>query len=329
MKLRHHPFLVIPASIAAVAVTGGLAPAALASPARSGSPAGASGPHVVATIAVGSSPEGVAVDRLTGRVYVVNNAGGSVSVINGSTNKVLATISGFHGPTAVGVDPRTGRVYANGYGSNGRETAVISERTDKVIANIGACCGPIAVNPRTDTIYEATAVINGQTNKVVATITDPFTITGEAVDPQTNRIFVSEGDQDSVAMISGYTNKVLVRTQLGDFETTDVAVDPRADLTYVPILNQLVYVISGKTGKGVGIMGAGTGANGVAVNPRADLIYVANPYDNTVTVDNGQNEQTTATVPVGNFPFKVAANPATGNVYVTDQQDNTVSVIAP
>ncbi len=326
MKRRHRLIIPIPAIIAGLAATSGLAPAALASQAASGS--AASGPHVTATIPVGTNPARVAMDPRTGKVYVTNSSSGTVSVISGTTNKVTATLSGFHQPTGVAADPATGRVYVAGYGS-GNQTAVISERTGKVIAAIGTCCGPIAVNPRTDTIYEGTRVISGSTNKVIAVIKDPFTITGEAADPRTRRIFVSEGDQDSVAMISGYTNKVLVRTQLGDFETTDVAVDPQTDLGYVSILNQLVYVISGKTGKDVGGMSAGTGANGVAVDPRTDLIYVANPYDNTVTVDNGQTEQLVTTVPVGNFPVAVAANPATGIVYAANQRDGTVSVIAP
>ena len=72
----------------------------------------------------------------------------------------------------------------------------------------------IAVNPGTDRIYagdeQGVAVINGQTNKVVAQVTYPArSFTGGAVNPRYNRVFFGEGDQQTVVMINGYTNKVI------------------------------------------------------------------------------------------------------------------------
>ena len=47
---------------------------------------------VTATIPVGTSPGGVAVDPAAGTVYVANFGGGTVSVIDAATNTVTATI---------------------------------------------------------------------------------------------------------------------------------------------------------------------------------------------------------------------------------------------
>jgi YVTN family beta-propeller protein len=52
-------------------------------------------PHVVATIPVGMAPASIAVNPQTNRIYVANYSisGGSVSVIDGSSNTVIATVA--------------------------------------------------------------------------------------------------------------------------------------------------------------------------------------------------------------------------------------------
>ncbi len=68
---------------------------------------------VVATIPVGTGPEGIAVDPITNTIYTANYSSDSISVIDGSTNTVVATIntgSGFE-PDAIAVNPRTNTVW--------------------------------------------------------------------------------------------------------------------------------------------------------------------------------------------------------------------------
>ena len=56
---------------------------------------------VVATVAVGSYPHGVAVNPNTNRIYVANSVSNNVSVIDGATNTVVATVPvGQLAPTA-------------------------------------------------------------------------------------------------------------------------------------------------------------------------------------------------------------------------------------
>jgi YVTN family beta-propeller protein len=338
MELSHRFLIVIPAAFATVMATMGLAPAALASHGGTPAPAVTATPHVTATISVGSAPYAIAADPSTGKVYVTNSADGTVSVINGKTNKVIATIPGFYDPRAVAVNPRTGRVYVTWYNnsSNVSKTSVISEHTDKVIATISGVGGGegIAVNPRTDTIYtgddQGVAVINGRTDKVVAQVKySPAPLTGGAVNPRYNRVFFGEGNQESVVMINGYTNKVITHIPI-PFPVTDVAVDPRTNLLYVADYDTFVQVLNARTGQFTGDFdAAGNGNQGIAVNPQTHLVYVTSPDANVVTVVNGQTGQRVAAVSVAGFPFAVAVNPATGNAYVADQSSNTVSVIAP
>lgn len=335
MKLTHRPLLMVPASVAAAAAITGLAPAALAASAGGGFQA-SQGPHVIATIPVGTQPSQVAVNPRTDMIYVTNNQSGSVSVINGRTNKVTATITGFSNPNAVAVNPRTGKVYV----TDGT-VFVINGRTSKVIATIPVTnAGAVTVNTSTDRIYVAggsgntiITVINGQTDKIVAGVKQvkAFVVPHAlAADPRNDRIYVAEGNQGAAAVVSGRTNKVIANIDLGEFFPNDgVAVDPGLGNAYVSAEDYAVDVINTRTNENTGSIPAGDGADGVAVDPHTHLVYVTNPYANTVSVDNGSTGQTVATVPVGNTPVAVAADPSTHVVYAVNQADNTVSVIAP
>ncbi|HIC93970.1 MAG TPA: hypothetical protein EYP09_06955, partial [Anaerolineae bacterium] len=90
----------------------------------------------------GYYPHEVAVNPLTGRVYVHNRSGGPegrglLSVIEGATGEVVATVAlGSSGwpPGQVAVDPERGRVYAVSRGD--RLLTVVEEATCQVVAEI-------------------------------------------------------------------------------------------------------------------------------------------------------------------------------------------------
>jgi len=60
---------------------------------------------VIATVSVGTSPEGVGVNPLTNGIYVANFNSNNVSVIAGNINSVIATIPVGANPRGVGVNP--------------------------------------------------------------------------------------------------------------------------------------------------------------------------------------------------------------------------------
>jgi YVTN family beta-propeller protein len=69
----------------------------------------------------------------------------------------------------------------------------------------------------------------------------------------------------------------------------------------------------------------GNSPRSIAVNPSTNRIYVANIFDNTVSVIDGTTNTVIATVDVGNSPTDVAVNPSTNRIYVTSA--GAVSVI--
>jgi YVTN family beta-propeller protein len=68
-------------------------------------------PKVTATVPVGDGPFGVAVNPISGRVYVANRDDDSVSVIDPLTNTVAATVPVGRGPIGAAVNPLTSQVY--------------------------------------------------------------------------------------------------------------------------------------------------------------------------------------------------------------------------
>jgi YVTN family beta-propeller protein len=91
---------------------------------RIGPTAAIAAPTVTATIPIGSESDAVAVNPVTGDVYVTNFSDGTVSVISGLTGMVVATIPVGDGPVGVAVHPPTGAVY----------TAHVGDHTVSVIS---------------------------------------------------------------------------------------------------------------------------------------------------------------------------------------------------
>ena len=92
-------------------VVAGVAVAALSLAAAAVPALAAGGYTVTATIPLGPEPAGVAVDPAAGTVYVANNRGDTVSVIDAATSTVTATIHVGSDPDGVAVDPAAGTVY--------------------------------------------------------------------------------------------------------------------------------------------------------------------------------------------------------------------------
>ncbi|HDR4885770.1 TPA: hypothetical protein QCR18_005082 [Bacillus cereus] len=59
----------------------------------------------VTTIAVGSNPEGLAVDAANNQVWVANRSNNNVSVIDGSTYAKVTTIAVGVAPLSVAINP--------------------------------------------------------------------------------------------------------------------------------------------------------------------------------------------------------------------------------
>ena len=112
---------------------------------------------VIATVPLGNSPYGVAVNPDGIRIYVTNSYfgnNGTVSVIDASTNTVITNVplENYHSTYGVAVNPAGTRIYV---ATGNNTTSVIDAATNTVIAIVPVGFGPsgIAVSPDGSRIY--------------------------------------------------------------------------------------------------------------------------------------------------------------------------------
>ena len=160
----------------------------------------ASAQRIVAAVPVGTEPRGVAANPSTGNIYVANVLDGTISVIQ--KNIVTATLPVDTLPYLVAVDSKTNRIYAAG-------------------CNFQTGAGSMVV------------VIDGATNQVVTDVTlnesCGLGTQGIAVNPLTNRVYVSDYDDSQEVVIDGATNQILTRVDLSGALPVGVGVDLRTN----------------------------------------------------------------------------------------------------
>jgi YVTN family beta-propeller protein len=318
------------------------------------------------TITVGATPYAVAVNPATNKVYIGNQGSSDVTVITEATN---ATGSISVGPVSheIAVNPVTNRIYEIDDSAN---VTVIDGATNtaSLIALPGADPNGIAVNPATDMVYVTqhvssvnsnfVVVINGATNGIVATLNpgNGPVQGGLGIDPITNRFYVANYVDGTVAVFDGATNALIATVPVGnspegltvnpetnkiyvvnydsDFmtiidggtnTTTNVVVgpayvtavaDPITDKVYITDETGDLTVIDGPTATPTPV-GIPFGA-AVAVDISTDKIYVAEGNANQVGVLDGETGALIANVAAGNEPISIAADPVTHTAYAAN-----------
>ncbi|AXC09547.1 hypothetical protein ACPOL_0162 [Acidisarcina polymorpha] len=173
--------------------------------------------QVLGTIHVSSTPgdgiQGLAVNSLTGDLYVSNGSDNEIDVIH--SGKVTTRIPVAGEPFGVAVNPFSNQVYAALINGN---VAVINAATNTVTATtaVGTSDAGIAVNFFTGNVYttnqvfteSSTVGVLGAAGNVITNIPVGNTPIGIDVDPVTNLAFVANTQDGTVSVINQATNTV-------------------------------------------------------------------------------------------------------------------------
>jgi YVTN family beta-propeller protein len=301
-----------------------------------------------ATIHVGTSPAGVAVDQATGTVYVANNGGNTVSVIDAAICNATdhagcaqppGTIAVGSSPFAIAVNQVTDSVYVTELGTNdeGDTVAVINGASCNATTHAG--CGQA---PATITVGEGpfAIAVNATTNTVYVA--------------DTGQLFESNSGGDTVSVINGASCDGTVTSGCGQAQAKvtvgsypfGIAVDAATNRIFVANNDTgdgpaSLSVISGSTCEAADTSGCGTAPptlpgvgrapNGIAFDPSTGAVYTANYQDASVSVVGVDHLRSSIVPPrlaVGSLPSAVAVDPANNTIYVTSEQDGTVSVLS-
>lgn len=203
-------------------------------------------PTEVKIISVGSLPFGVAAG--TDYVFVANYGSDNVTIIDSRSIKVAGTASAPGDPTMVAalgnnayVASWSGGVYK--VGSDGSVAQVVSPD--------GGHFFGVAANPTTARVYisdqsdNSVAVLDTNTNAIVATISIPAKPHALAVNSGNNRIYVVAAAENKLYVFDGDNNQLVGSVSVGQQDATE-------------------------------------GGQGIAI--RSDGIYVSNYGDGTLTI---------------------------------------------
>ena len=267
------------------------------------------------------------------------------------------------------VNPQSGKFYAV---STAKDTVTVLDPTGHVLFRtpVGKEPVSIALNPDTNRVYVANSgsgnvsVIDGMTDKVVATVPVgdlPYTM---AVNRATNEVYVSRTFSDVTVIIDGRTNApTTVKAGVGDavaaesldsetymtsfesvhattFEGADnhvakvvtpnhmwaMATNPVTRKVYaVSVGNSNVTVIDGKS-HGTTVVKSGEVPCAVVVDYNSGKVFVANFASNDVTVIDGASDSVIGTVNVGPKPQAIAVDSSNHKVYVVSTHESTTTV---
>ncbi|WP_185827338.1 S-layer family protein [Edaphobacter aggregans] len=302
----------------------------------------------------GVSPYGVAVNIVTNKAYVAN-LGGTITVIDGATNRVLNEltpgVSGAH-CSAVAIDPVMNLIYVTDGGAavSGSPgvpyVTVIDGSNDSVIANVRVGTSPrgVAVNPVSHLIYVTNyssnnvSVIDGSNKASIPDATiltagvNPYAV---AVNSVTNFVYVGNQGDNTITVIDGSRNSPQYNYTLSQSGSSPaaVAVNPITNKIYLANgQSRNVVVIQGATTTTppnvIALLTAGTDPAALAVNPITNLIYVTNGGDTTATVvDGSYNTSTQLAGATGINSFALSLNVLTNKVYITNGNGAAVTVI--
>jgi YVTN family beta-propeller protein len=264
---------------------------------------------LLASANVGAQPWGVAVNPSTNKVYVANFAGGDVTVLNATTMAFIKTIPVGPNPTFVRINEATNRVFVVVYGTS--RLVVINGATDAIEANVP---------------------------------TGGHAAWGLAVNPNLNRVYVSNRDSGTITTLDGNAGWS-VRADETFGPCGGVGASPYA-LAFNPANNKLYNACapSGNVNRAVvfhaatdgltplavlPIPGGGAdGGGGIAIAGDSGNAFFTNAAANSVSVVSGVSNLVTKTWPAGGNPFGAAADSGLGRVFVGDRFDDNLTILS-
>lgn len=250
-------------------------------------------------------PEGMAIDTVTGRLFVVSSSGGPVgdgeilfANLNGSGAGVFAAPGALvDQPYGVVVDPATRMIYWANDGSGSDDGSIAWARLDGSAGGLLSTAGATVAdpykigldpvngrvywgnNPSVGDISISYANVNNTGGGNLSLSVAPKNIWGFAVDPAAGRLYWTEGNEDRFA----YTG--LLGGNVSILDTTGAVIDSSYGFAVDPTLNKIRWVNYGNSADPVNGLGFASlsGGGGGNITPQApfngaqDLIVLKSP----------------------------------------------------
>ena len=293
------------------------------------------------------TPNDVAFNPLTRRLYVTNRDTDSLLVFDARDFGRVASVSVCSQPFGVDVNTRTNRVYVACAGSH--EVAVINGATNALLKTIDTGYFPtyVDVNEQTNRIYVVThdsnrlEEISGVSHTVTRKLPVERGAFGLAVDEARNRVYVGSRDRNRIAVVDVADWRVLRYYQANDEEDRGIpyalAFNPNNARLYVTYRGPTFFTRLGvfrTTDDGLArvanldLPDGGSDATGrLGVNLTTNHVFVPNTASNSITIVDGRTNRILKTVAVGRGPFGVAVDSSTGRAFVGAKLANQLWIV--
>lgn len=267
--------------------------------------------QVLAQAPTGDEPWGVAVNELTGRVYVSNYGDGDVWLYDSDTMQKVGAVTVGPQPAWMEIFPDINTVAVITRGNNG--VAIIQGQTlIKVVGSGGAGVYGLAADPVNYRLFVTNR--DASTLQVIKlTATGSWTTDGApSINFKDRRIpfdIVYNPLQQRLYMVYSRTGTWFVDTWFFP-----------ADASWT-LRNTVTVGNSGST------RDANVGGSGLVFNPVTGHLFNVDTGDNTVTVIDSSGRTVLATIPAGQDPFAATVNPVSGVIFVGLRQPGLIQKI--
>lgn len=275
---------------------------------------------------------GLDVNEKTNQIYT---AGGSLNVINGATHELSGELGRTNG-FSVAVDEGLGLIYSIAYVPETESyclavTTATGNRRELPQVPLQSESN-LAVNSTTHRVYAATnaglLVIDGSSYNIIARLNEfgnpGVRLPRLAVNPRTNRVYVTQATRGVLGIIDGADNHVLktltVATPVAESAHLDVAVNTRSgEVAIVSSNDSTLEFRDGQSGALLSEVALSYSPRVVAWNERNNQVYVDG--GNGLTAYYTRSSLARATVNVKSV-IAISVNSSTGFIYAIGFESN-------
>jgi YVTN family beta-propeller protein len=181
-----------------------------------------------------------------------------------------------------------------------------------------------AASPRiyvTNQLDNTASVIDGGTEKVVATVRVGISPAQMAVSPDRRSVYIANTGSDTVSVLNTGDNTIARTIALPSGSApVDVAVGSKGRYLYTANGgSDRVSVLDTRARRVVASVRVGTQPLSVAVAPDGKTVYAANSGSGDVSVIDAATKRVVRAIPTGRFPSGVAVTPDGASVYVSNE----------
>lgn len=288
------------------------------------------GKAATTSVKVGKDPVALAINQTTNRIYVANNGGGSVSVIDGTNDVVVATLNVGALPYVLGVNPVTNKIFVSNTFSD--KITSIDGATNAISTVKAGSADSIVIDTKRDRAYligwEGTSltVLDSKLAIVGKIKMGGMHLWGMAVDEAAGKLYVTRAGSAELAVVDETSGSV---TNIATGATPcAVAINPATKRIYVVNHeDHTVTMIDGTQGKALATVEVGEKPQALALDAKANRVYVANVHGDSISVIDGARNVVIETLRTGHNPYALAVNEGAARLYAVLESEASTSVI--